>query len=64
VKEGLSQLPQARLTRVLDILEVASSSWYRPPVPQEDRHRPGPAPKAIDPVVEQWVLTMALANPW
>ncbi len=27
---GLSQLPQARLTHVLKILAVASSSWYRP----------------------------------
>jgi len=64
VKEGLSQLPQARLTRVLKILEVASSSWYRPPVPQGDRQRPGPVPKPVDPAVEQWVLTMALTNPW
>lgn len=64
MKEGLSEVPQARLTRVLKILDVASSSWYRPPVPQEDRQRPGPMPKPVDPQVEQWVLTMALANPW
>lgn len=64
MNEGLSQLPQARLTRVLKVLELASSSWYRPAVSPEDRKRPGPSPKPIDPQVEQWVLTMARANPW
>jgi putative transposase len=64
VENGLSELPQARLIRVLKILDVASSSWYRSPVSPEERQRPGPAPKPIDPQVEQWVLTMARANPW
>ena len=64
MENGLSELPQARLLRVLKILDVASSSWYRSPVPPEARQRPGPAPRPIDPQVEQWVLTMAGANPW
>ena len=64
MENGLFELPQARLIRVLTILDVASSSWYRSPVSPEDRKRPGPAPKPVDPQVEQWVLTMARVNPW
>jgi transposase InsO family protein len=64
VENGLSELPQARLTRVLKILGVASSSWYRPERPAEDRGRPGPAPRPVDAQVEQWVLNMARGNPW
>jgi putative transposase len=64
VENGLSELPHARLTRVLKILGVASSSWYRPQRSPEDRGRPGPAPKPVDTQVESWVLNMAWANPW
>jgi transposase InsO family protein len=55
---------QARLTRVLAWLGVASSNWYRPILRAEDRRRRGPAPKPIQPEIEQSVLTMARANPW
>ena len=61
---GLSELPEARLTRVLKILGVASSSWYRPQPAPEERRRPGPAPRPVDPQVAQGVLIMARANPW
>lgn len=64
VQAESSQVPAIRLTRVLPLLGVAASSWYRPVKPQEDCPRRGPAPKPIDPQVEQAVLTMAQANPW
>jgi transposase InsO family protein len=49
---------------VLKNLGIATSSWYRRPVPQEQRKRPGPPPREITPEVERWVLEMARANPW
>lgn len=60
----MSESPQARLTRVLKDLGVASSSWYRPAVPAEPRKRPGPLPRGVSPEVTGWVLSMAWANPW
>ena len=59
-----SEPPGARLTNVLSALGIASSSWYRQPVSQEQRKQPGPAPQPIDPKVVRWVLAMAKANPW
>ena len=64
VRAGLSEVPAARLTRVLDALGVAASSWYRPAVPGEAGKRPGPAPRAVSAEVTGWVLAMAWANPW
>lgn len=61
---GVSETAQARLTRVLGNLGIATSSWYRRSVPQEQRKRPGPPPREIVPEVERWVLEMARANPW
>jgi len=58
------QRPQARLTRVLDALGIARSSWYRKPVPEDQRKRPGPARKPLPQEVVRWVLDMARANPW
>jgi hypothetical protein len=49
---------------VLEALNIASSSWYRQGKLSEDRRRPGPAPRAMPPAVEGWVLAMAKANPW
>jgi len=43
---------------------VATSSWYRQPVAEEERRRPGPAPQPIAEDVRLAVLTMAVANPW
>jgi len=64
VENGRCELPQARLTRVLKILGVPTSSWYRPQRSPETRGRPGPAPKPVAAHVEPWVLNMARANPW
>ena len=64
VKDSLGRQGQARLTRVLDALGIAWSSWYCRPMPQAERRRPGPAPKPVPAHVERWVLAMATGNPW
>ena len=43
---------------------IATSSWYRQPVPEDQRRRPGPAPQPIAQAVRQAVIDMAVANPW
>ena len=53
-----------RLTAVLRGLGIASSSWYRQPVPADQRRRPGPKPKAVAKEVVLAVVNMAVANPW
>jgi transposase InsO family protein len=60
----MSQNQRARLTGVLEALSVPTSSWYRPPVPEDRRKRPGPKPKPIPDDVVGWVVRMASANPW
>ncbi len=55
---------QARLTKVLDRLGIASSSWYHRHKPECDRLRPGPAPTPVPPAIEQAVVAMATDNPW
>jgi len=60
----MAQASKTRLTGVLAALGVASSSWYRPAVPAEQRKRPGPAPKPIPLEITRWVIAMARANPW
>ena len=53
-----------RLTGVLRALGIATSSWYRKPIP-EDRHlRPGPPPRPIPQGVIDAVVKMATENPW
>lgn len=54
----------ARLTKVLVALGIPASSWYRPPVPEAERRRPGPPPKVIDPHLVETVVKMATENPW
>lgn len=56
--------PRPRLTGVLDALGVASSSWYRRPVPEDQRRRPGPAPKPVPEEIVRAVVKMAQENPW
>jgi transposase InsO family protein len=63
VQTESSKVPTTRLTRVLPLLGLPASSWYRKAQAGESRRR-GPAPKRTNPQVEQWVLTMAKANPW
>jgi transposase InsO family protein len=49
---------------LLAALDIATSSWYRRPLPSEERKRPGPAPQAIAEPIRQVVIAMATANPW
>jgi putative transposase len=53
-----------RLTGVLRALGIARSSWYRQPIPEDQRRRPGPPPKAIRLEVIEAVVKMATENPW
>gem|GEM_PF-3718874 len=53
-----------RLTSVLSALGICSSSWYRRPIPQEERKRPGPTKQPIPYQVVEAVVTMARLNPW
>lgn len=52
----------ARMTRVLPLLGIAPSSWYRAPV--TEKKRPGPKPTPIPEEIVQAVVTMATENPW
>jgi putative transposase len=64
VNTGIGDWPRARLTRVLQALGIAGSSWYQQPIPKE-RHRPrGPKPQPVPPAIESVVVAMATANPW
>lgn len=53
-----------RVTGVLRALEIPTSSWYRKPIPEDQRRRPGPEAKPIPEEVEKAVVTMATENPW
>ena len=64
VEQALASGEGVRLTRLLDGLGVARSSWHRKAVPADRRKRPGPAPKPIPDEVVRCVLDMARANPW
>jgi transposase InsO family protein len=64
VHEAMAQASRPRLMGLLDALGVARSSWYRTPVPEEQRKAPGPAPRSVPDEVVRWVLAMATANPW
>jgi transposase InsO family protein len=64
IKTGLKECPGSRLTRVLDAMGVARSSWYRQPVSEQARRRPGPAPKPVPAEIEDAVVKMATENPW
>jgi hypothetical protein len=47
VTEELAGDAKLRRTRLLDALDIATSSWYRQPVPVEEQKRRGPAPRPI-----------------
>ena len=64
MKKLLMEIPVARLTGVLGILEIPISTWYRRRQSGEERKRPGPAAKPIPPEIIEAVLKMASANPW
>jgi transposase InsO family protein len=64
IKEEVRQVENVRLTKVLAALDIAASSWYRRPLPQEQRRRPGPPLKVVEPQVVEAVVKMATENPW
>ena len=64
VNEELAGDARLRRTRLLEALDIATSSWYRSPVPVEEKKRPGPAPRPIAEAIRQAVIAMATANPW
>jgi putative transposase len=64
VSAMVRQSSGARLIRVLSGLGIATSSWYRRPVPEGERKRRGPKPKPIDAQVVEAVVQMARENPW
>jgi putative transposase len=64
VEDGVKEMTGIRLTGVLACLQIAPSSWYRTPVADAERKRPGPKRKPVIAWVEDVVLKMANANPW
>ena len=54
----------ARLTQALAALGIPASSWHRQPVPDDQRRRPGPPPKVIEPRIVETVVKTATENPW
>ena len=64
INEMVGQTDGVRLTGVLTALGIAASSWYRQPVPEDQRRRPGPPPKMIEQHVIETVVKMATENPW
>ena len=63
-QEELAGDAKLRTTRLLEALSIATSSWYRRPVPDSERRRPGPAPRPIAEEIRQAIIAMAMANPW
>lgn len=59
-----TETKHVRLTGVLRVLEIAPSTWYRKPIPEDERRRPGPMPKPISQEVIVAVVKMATDNPW
>jgi len=64
VNEQLTQQSQARLTGVLQRLDISNSSWYHTPIPKDKRKRRGPKGKPISAWIERVVVDMATTNPW
>jgi transposase InsO family protein len=64
VEQAVGAGQDVRLVGLLDALGVPRSSWYRQAVPEDQRKRPGPAPKPIPDEVVRWVVRMATDNPW
>lgn len=64
IEAAIGQDRGIRLTGLLDALGVPRSSWYRSPVDPDERKQPGPPPKPVPDEVVQWVVRMAMDNPW
>ena len=58
-----AEAKDVRLTGVLGALEIARSTWYRKPIPEDERRRPGPAPSVIPQEIIDAVVKMATENP-
>jgi transposase InsO family protein len=64
IRQMTDESDRARITGVLSGLGIATTTWYRKPIPESERRRPGPKPKSIPEVVEKAVVAMATENPW
>lgn len=53
-----------RLTKVLQAIGIPWASWYRKPVAKDARKRPGPQSPGLPIETIQWVVALALENPW
>lgn len=62
IDRALTAETTCRRTRVLRLLSVATSSWYRQP--SVNRRRPGPAPQPIRSAVVEAIVDMATRYPW
>jgi len=59
-----NETDRARITGVLSSLGIPTTTWYRKPIPEDQRRRPGPKPKPIPEAAEKAVVAMATENPW
>jgi transposase InsO family protein len=64
VSEELAGDAKLRRTRLLEALDIATSSWYRQPISLAAKKRRGPVPKPIAEHIRQAIIEMATANPW
>ena len=60
----VQETSRVRLGHVLDRLGIADSTWYRRPVPEEERKKPGPVPEAVPEAIREHVVSVARDNPW
>jgi transposase InsO family protein len=64
IRKMTDEMDRARITGVLSALEIPTTTWYRKPLPEAERCRPGPKPKPIPEAIEKAVVAMATENPW
>ena len=58
IQTMIGKANNVRLTAVVSALEIPMSSWYRKPIPEDQRRRPGPGPKPIPEVIEKAVIAV------
>lgn len=64
IRSGLVEHPGCRLTAVVQAMGLVPSAWYRTGVAPDQRKRPGPPPRQVDPAKSGPIVTMAIDNPW
>jgi putative transposase len=64
INDVVAEGEDVRLTKVLGALGIPTSSWYRQSMPEDQRRRPGPPPKVVEPHIVETVIHMATENPW